>query len=153
MKFFALVCFLMSLSAPSFAADEGLDPSLLLKPATDSWPTFNGDYSGRRFSPLTQINKDNVNQLTLAWAKPFESVSIKSMALQVNGILYFTVPDNVWAVDARTGGTIWHYMRPSQGDHIGQRGVGMYKTWLYFETPDCHLISLDAKDGKCSLGH
>jgi len=37
--------------------------------------------------------------------------------------------------------------RESQGDHIGQRGVGMYKDWLYFETPDCHLISLNAKDG------
>ena len=44
---------------------------------------------------------------------------------------------------------IWHYHRPSpKGDHIGHRGVAMYKGWLYFTTPDCHLISLDAKDGK-----
>ena len=44
---------------------------------------------------------------------------------------------------------IWHYNRAStQGDHIGHRGVAMYKGWLYFTTPDCHLISLNAKDGK-----
>ena len=66
----------------------------------------------------------------------------------VDGILYFTVPDNVWAVDARTGRQIWHYTYKARGgDHIGHRGVAMYEIWLYFETPDCHLVSLNAKDG------
>src|ERR1700721_2934304 len=46
---------------------QGLDPVLLTKPATDSWPTYSGDYSGRRFSPLTQINQTNVKNLSLAW--------------------------------------------------------------------------------------
>lgn len=116
--------------------------------ADSGWPTYNGDYSGRRYSQLAQINQSNVGSLTLAWVAQMRSASIKSTPLEVNGILYFTTPDNVWAMDARTGRTIWHYFRESQGDHIGQRGVGMYKDWLYFETPDCHLISLNAKDGK-----
>src|SRR6202789_4650173 len=54
----------------SSAADlsaQGLDPVLLTKPATDSWPTYSGDYSGRRFSSLTQINQTNVKNLGLAW--------------------------------------------------------------------------------------
>jgi alcohol dehydrogenase (cytochrome c) len=150
MKSAALVLLLAGSAVCSLAApdDKGLDPATLLKPPTDSWPTFNGDYSGRRYSTLSQINRDNVKQLTLAWAMPLKSVSIKAMPLLVNGILYFTVPDNVWAADARTGQIIWHYNRPSEGDHIGQRGVGMYKDWLYFETPDAHLVSLNAKDGK-----
>lgn len=126
---------------------QGLSPSLLLKPATDTWPTYNGDYSGRRFSPLDQINASNVGSLTLAWIFRSNGVSIKSTPLEVNGILYLTTPDNVWAVDARTGRTIWHYNRSSEGDHIGQRGVGMYGDWLYFTTPDAHLVSLNAKDG------
>ncbi len=129
------------------AAENGLDPSAMVKQPTDAWPTYNGDYSGRRFSPLDQINRSNVNQLTLAWMAPMKSVSIKSTPLEVNGILYFTTPDNVWSMDARTGRVIWHYQRESQGDHIGQRGVAMFGDWLYFETPDCHLISLNAKDG------
>ncbi len=65
----------------------------------------------------------------------------------MNGVLYFTVPDNVWAVDARFGRLIWHYERHSSGHHIGNRGVAMYKNWLYFTTPDAHLVCLDAKDG------
>src|SRR5580658_6283430 len=44
-----------------------LDPAKLLKPATDAWPTYNGDYSGRRFSTLRQINQLNVKSMTLAW--------------------------------------------------------------------------------------
>ena len=63
-------------------------------------------------------------------------------------MLYFTVPDNVWAVDARSGHQVWHYTYPAnKGFHIGQRGVAMYHDWLYFLTPDAHLISLNAKDG------
>jgi len=48
--------------------------------------------------------------------------------------LYLTMPDNVWAVDARSGHEIWHYKYPDNpGVHIGSRGVGMYGDWLYFE--------------------
>jgi alcohol dehydrogenase (cytochrome c) len=140
-----VLCVLLS-SSLAFGA-EGLVPEVITRPLAKDWPTFNGDYSGKRFSALSQINQSNVQKLTLAWVLQPGSVSIKSMPLEVNGILYFTTPDNVWAADARTGKQIWHYVRQSTGDHIGQRGVGMYKGWLYFETPDCHLISLDARNG------
>src|SRR5947209_10914778 len=98
---------------------QGLTPQALLKPTPDSWPTYNGDYSGRRFSPLTQINSSNVHTLSLAWATRFSgggrgggggaaggragggalvsNISIKSTPLMVNGILYFTSPNHVWA--------------------------------------------------------
>ena len=59
------------------------------------------------------------------------------------------VPDHAWAVDARTGREIWHYAWKTKGGiHIGNRGVGMYGNWLFFETPDCYLVSLDATTGK-----
>jgi len=132
---------------PSFSKAQGLDPAALLKPATDTWPTYNGDYSGKRYSTLDQINAGNINSLTLAWAFQPHAGTIKSTPLVVNGILYFSVPDNVWAVDARFGRRIWHYERKSEGDKIGHRGLAMYKNWLYFTTPDAHLICLDAKDG------
>ncbi len=104
----------------------------------------------RRHIHLTQITPQNVGNLTLAWAfQTNQPAQIKSSPLLVDGVLYFTVPDNIWAVDARSGHMIWHYNRPAtKGDHIGHRGVAMYKGWLYFTTPDAHLISLDAKDGK-----
>src|SRR5882757_3069903 len=161
--------------APGMLFPQTLDPGLLLKPPTEAWPTYNGDYSGRRFSPLSQINPSNIKNLNLAWiyranvgetpgaivggegsppkpnegASPFGGPSIKATPLMVNGVLYFTTPDNTWAVDARTGREIWHYFwRTRGGIHIGNRGVGMYGNWLFFETPDNYLVSLDAKTGK-----
>ncbi len=142
----SLVFLALALRPPLILA-QGLDPGALLKPATDTWPTYNGDYSGRRFSTLDQINAGNIHSLTLAWVFQTRSSTIKSTPLEVNGILYFSVPDNVWAVDARYGRTIWHYERKSEGDHIGHRGLAMYKNWLYFTTADAHLVCLDAKDG------
>ncbi len=52
---------------PGIAAGQMLDPSLLMKPLSDSWPTYSGDYSGKRYSALKQINQTNVKGLTLAW--------------------------------------------------------------------------------------
>src|SRR5207302_2541642 len=139
------------LSALAIAQGQRLDPELLTKPPTDAWPTYNGDYSGRRFSALKQITAANVKALSLAWvyrlnASPLGAmtggeaperpaggasgpgaIGIKSTPLMVNGILYVASPDHVWAVDARTGREVWHYMwRTKGGDHIGNRGVGMY---------------------------
>ena len=129
-----------------------LDPAKLLQSPTDAWPTYQGDYSGRRFSELKQINSANVHTLSLAWAARFTStgnVTIKSTPLMVNGVLYFTSPNNVWAADAHTGRELWHYQYPANtGSTIGNRGVGMYGNWIFFESPDSHLVSLDAKTGK-----
>jgi len=77
------------------------------------------------------------------------NASIKGATLEVNGILYTSAPDNAWAIDARTGRTIWHYFWKTRGGtHIGNRGLGMYGNWLYMETPDDYLVSLDARTGK-----
>jgi alcohol dehydrogenase (cytochrome c) len=168
------VVFVLALAASLSAADKpkGLDPALLGKPATEAWPTYNGDYSGRRFSTLKEINADNVKGLTLAWVmRPSSGPTgaivggegpdapppgsggfrpeIKSTPLLVNGTLYITMPDNVWAVDARTGFQLWHYYWKTRGGiHIGNRGVGMYGDWLYFLTPDNYFVSLEASTGK-----
>ena len=144
-----LLLFSLPLIALASLWAQRLDPAKLLVPPTDTWPTYNGDYSGRRYSSLSQINASNVKSLTLAWVYRANSVSIKSTPLEVDGVLYFTTPDNAWAVDARTGREIWHYVWKSAGGiHIGNRGVGIYGSWLFFETPDNHLVSLSLKDGK-----
>ena len=129
---------------------QGLDPAAIANPSAGAWPIYHGDYSGKRHSGLTQIAPANVHSLGLAWAfQTGQEDEIKSSPLLVNGILYFTVPDNVWAVDARSGHQIWHYTYPpNKGFHIGQRGVAMFHDLLYFTTPDAHLVCLDAKNGK-----
>ena len=156
MKFVQALAVIAAAALPCVLAAQSLDPAKLLQPPTDTWPTFNGDYSGRRFSPLKQITAENVKNLGLAWVyhantgggNPF-GPQIKSTPLEVNGVLYFTLPDHTWAVDARTGRELWHFKWETKGGiHIGNRGVGIYGDWLFFETPDNYLVSLNAKDGK-----
>lgn len=116
--------------------------------AKDQWTTYLGDSSGKRFSTLNQINATNVKSLTLAWAFQTHARPMKSTPLMVDGVLYFTVPDLTWAVDAKTGTEIWEFSRPSEGNHIGNRGVAYSHGRIYIGTPDAHLICLDARNGK-----
>ncbi len=147
-----------------------LDPASLTKPLGESWPTFAGDYTSRRFSTLKHVNTSNVKNLTLAWmtrvltgprggvpptiiggvgTREFTGGTIKGSVLQVGGVLYPTAPDNVWAIDALDGREIWHYFWKTRGaTHIGNRGVGIWRNYLFFETPDNYLVSLDARTGQ-----
>src|SRR5262245_6829913 len=81
---------------PTFAVVVALGVGAV---AQDSWPTYHGDFSGQRHSKLTQITPDNVRQLTLAWAfQTGQTQQIKSTPILVNGIIYITTPDNIWAI-------------------------------------------------------
>jgi alcohol dehydrogenase (cytochrome c) len=159
--------------ASGIAVSQSLDPAQLLKPNIDSWPTYSGDYSGRRYSTLTQVNQATVKNLSLAFVSRLQTgpqgppgtppvivagegkgefntaANIRGSILQVDGVLYIATPDNAWAIDARDGHEIWHYYwRTKGGTHIGNRGMAIWKTWVYMETPDNYLICLDAKTGK-----
>jgi alcohol dehydrogenase (cytochrome c) len=118
--------------------------------AQSEWPTYHGDYSGRHHSPLAQITPANVHQLTLAWAfQTGQTQQIKSTPILVNGVIYITSPDNIWAVDARSARQLWRYTYPTnQGFHIGHRGAAVYKDSVYLTTPDAHLVALNAQTGK-----
>jgi len=67
MRWLALTVSILSFWTPGRAADPGLRQQDLQKSLGQDWPTFNGDYSGRRYSKLNQINQENVGHLTLAW--------------------------------------------------------------------------------------
>ncbi len=138
-----------TLSPSVAAAQSGLDPSALLKPAIDSWPTYNGDYSGRRYSTLDQVSTRNVKALSLAWLYPTGgTIGIKATPLLIHGVLYLSTQDNAYAIDARTGRELWHYSWKSQGgNHLANRGMAALGDTLYFETPDCHLVALNMRDG------
>ncbi|HZM62868.1 MAG TPA: acido-empty-quinoprotein group A [Vicinamibacterales bacterium] len=147
MRQLVLTVLVIGFATAAFA--QGLDPSLLLKPPADSWPTYHGDYSGQRHSRLTQMTPDNVKQITLAWAfQTGQAQSIKATPILVNGVIYVTTPDNLWAVDARSGRQIWRYAYPANdGFHIGHRGVAVHNDLVYLTTPDAHLLALDARNG------
>ncbi len=117
---------------------------------TDSWLTFHGDYSGQRHTNLTEITPDNVAKLQQVWRfETRQNQQIKASPIVAGGVLYITTPDNIWALDARTAAELWHYQNPpNDAFHIGHRGAAIYKDTVYLTTPDCHLVALNAKDGK-----
>jgi alcohol dehydrogenase (cytochrome c) len=145
-------------TASAGARAQPLDMATVGAPPTTQWPTYNGDYTGERFSPLHQINSGNIGRIEEQWSYKITDVGaqrgapvpvIKATPLMVDGRLYFTIPDNVYAVDAGTGKLLWKYNWVDHGGHlVGNRGVGMYKDMLYFMGPDDWVIALDAATGK-----
>src|SRR2546421_601881 len=103
-----------------------------------NWLTYNGDYSGRRYSSLSQINTNNIAQLRAEWV--FHSANsdrLEVTPVVVNGIMFATAANDTYALDARTGRTIWHHSRPnSEGliddasRHIS-RGVAVWHSRIY----------------------
>ena len=159
----------MAQSGPGAAT--GLTSAQIYRPSADAWPVYGGDYSGRRYSPLKQIDKETVRALGLAWTSdplvtgPAPGVAsggdprgvevapatgvVRGSPLLVDGVLYASSPNNVWAIDARTGKMLWRfYWRHRGGTTIGSRGVGIWGDYLFVATPDNYLISLDRKTGR-----
>ncbi len=127
---------------------------LLVRPVAANWPSYNGDYSGRRYSSLHEITSENVSRLRAAWVfHPGNSNRLEATPVVVNGVMYFTSANDTFAVDAQTGRGLWHYSRPvssgllddASGHHT--RGVAVWRNFVYMNTDDAHLLCLDARSG------
>ncbi len=119
-----------------------------------NWLTYSGDYSGRRFSTLDQINATNVHSLTAKWVYQTAATGkLETTPLVVDGIMYATAQDDrALALDARTGRPIWMYqynlpqdIRPCCG-HVN-RGLAILDDRVFLGTLDAHVIALDSKTG------
>ena len=127
---------------------------LLVQPVGANWTSYNGDYSGRRYSSLHEIDVGNVAKLRAAWIfHPGNSQSLEVTPVVVNGVMYVTSANDVFALDARTGRTVWHYQRPVSLGLLDDaaahknRGVAVWRNFVYVETDDAHLLCLDARSG------
>jgi alcohol dehydrogenase (cytochrome c) len=127
---------------------------LLQKPVADNWPSYNGDYTGARYSSLTQITPGNVGRMAAQWVFHPRVVSpLEVTPVVVAGIMFVTSANDAYALDAKTGNVLWHHVRAaSRGliDDPGQhhnRGVAILGTRLYMETDNAHLLCLDARSG------
>ena len=121
------------------------------------WPTYSGDYSGQRHSPLQQITPENVHRLAAQWT--FQTGIIprrgfEGTPLVVDGVLYLTGSNNTaWALDARTGRPLWRYRRELPGDlTYGAISPGQPRFWHARRSTvhghaDAHLVALNAKTG------
>lgn len=127
---------------------------LLLTPVSDNWPSYNGDYNGARHTSLSEITADNVSRLAAQWVFHPRTVSpLEVTPLVTAGIMFVTSANDAYALDARTGKTLWRHLRGvSRGlvDDPAQhhnRGMAILGTRVYMETDNAHLLCLDARSG------
>jgi alcohol dehydrogenase (cytochrome c) len=139
----------------SISTSTDIQPSQLLsKPVADNWLSYNGDYTGRRFTALREINLANVSQLRAEWVFHVQnSDHLEVTPVVADGIMFVTSANDAFALDAQTGRTLWHYSRPvTEGliDDASQhhnRGVAIWRNRVYMETDNAHLLCLDARSG------
>jgi alcohol dehydrogenase (cytochrome c) len=137
------------------AAEAQLTSERLLNASDEpgSWLTYSGNYAGWRYSPLTQITRDNAHRLRLQWVHQMRYNQVETTPLVVDGVMYLTEPVNdVAAIDPATGRLFWRYRRALPTDTIAccgdvNRGLAMLGDTLYLGTLDAKLVALDAKTG------
>lgn len=120
-----------------------------------NWISYSGGLSGQRYSSLAQITRANLHALQLKWVyQASQPGGWQSSPLVVDGIMYLTQrPNDVVALDARTGRVFWiyHYrLDPVQIVCCGanNRGLAILNDTLYMGTLDARLVAIDAKNGR-----
>jgi alcohol dehydrogenase (cytochrome c) len=147
--------FFLSLSLTSSSVTAQITYQDLLHPKPQDWPTYSGSYSGQRHSSLQQIHTGNVAKLAAQWIFPVPGANrLLVTPVVVNGVMYVSDRNSVYALDARTGREVWHFSRPLRTDIISgdaksgiNRGVAILDDRIFFETQDAHLLALHAKNG------
>ncbi len=127
---------------------------LLQKAIKDNWVSYNGDYTGRRFSSLAQVTPANVSHLAAKWVFHTQNAGVLQVTPVVfNGVMFITGSNDAYALDAQTGTLLWHHAHgvssgliDDASSHIN-RGVAILGTRLYMETDNAHLLCLDARSG------
>jgi alcohol dehydrogenase (cytochrome c) len=152
----AITIALASFFAPYLAAQQ-VSSERILRAASEpqNWLTYNGTYSSQRYSLLDQITPSNVRNLESKWVLQNQVFGAwQSNPLVVDGIMYVTQrPNDVMAVDAKTGRVFWLYRHtPSPDARVccgaNNRGVAILGDTLFMGTLDARLIAIDARTGK-----
>ena len=123
----------------------------------NNWLHYGRDYEGTRFSPLKQVNQDNIGDLVPKWNLSLGVIGAQdSQVMAVNGRLYVTSSHNrVFSLDGKTGEILWKYVRSLPGD-LGSklccgavnRGVAVYKDMVFLATLDTYIVALNNTTGE-----
>ena len=151
---------LIGFSIPSSLAQVSVERLLADEANGADWLSYSGGYRSERFSPLAQIDTENVGSLKVIWAYQMQPTEMPGAGLQettplvADDIMYLTEsPSSVSALDARTGRLLWHWSPDISEDvlHIGfpkvNRGVAILDDTLFVGTLDARLFALDAGTG------
>ncbi|MCY3810592.1 MAG: PQQ-dependent dehydrogenase, methanol/ethanol family [Gammaproteobacteria bacterium] len=146
---------LAGVAATGFAAEYSqVTDERLLSPEPENWLMYRGTYDSQGYSPLDQINTENVAGLKPVWSfSTGMREGHQAPPVVNNGFMFVTTPNNhLLALDAETGEQLWRYERELPSDlqqmHPTNRGVGLYGSLVYMATADCFVVALDATTGE-----
>jgi alcohol dehydrogenase (cytochrome c) len=127
----------------------------LLNPSTSDWLHWRRTYDGWGYSPLNQINRQNVGQLQLAWSWAMRDGNQQTTPLVHDGVMYLANPGSVvQALDAAKGDLLWEYQHEFSAERRDAnairaiRGLSIYEDKIFLNTADAHLVALDARTGR-----
>src|SRR5579885_2115094 len=156
MKFAVLLAAEAAALLPLCAQVQNYQPvttEMLVNPSPNDWLMYSRTYDAQRFSPLTQINRQNVGQLGLAWSRGLPNGATETIPLVHNGVMYVVAPGAaVLALDATTGDLLWEYKRklanPGQGTSARTKTIAIYQDIVVYTAPDSYVVGLDARTGE-----
>jgi alcohol dehydrogenase (cytochrome c) len=154
-RLIALAAAVLLILPPVLVAQVTSDRLLRAAQEPQNWLTYSGGYASQRYSTLAQIDRGNVKDLELAWMLPDQVFGAwQSTPLVVDGIMYVTQrPNDVLAVDAKSGRVFWQYRHTVSPDArvccgANNRGVAILGDRLFLGTLDSRLIAIDATTGQ-----
>jgi alcohol dehydrogenase (cytochrome c) len=128
--------------------------AMLEKPDAGDWLNWRRTYDGWGYSPLTQISRQNVNQLQLAWSWGMPAGQHQPTPLVHDGVMFLPTPGGgAQALDAASGDLLWEFRPPTPREGNGNvrntpnRNLAIYGDRVYVNTGDARLIALDARTG------
>ncbi len=163
-----LATFALTISTgfPVQAQFENFTPvtdAMLENPDPADWLNWRRTLDGWGYSPLDQINTDNVHQLQLVWSWQLPPGLSQPTPLVHDGVMFIPSPRNVvQAVDAVTGDRLWEHQRQFEAstdelDAVGSgmrtRSIAIYGNKIYVNTSDAHIVALDARTGEVAWDH
>ena len=136
--------------------------AMLLNPDPADWLHWRRTLDGWGYSPLTQINRQNAQQLQLAWSHPLIPGVSETTPLVHDGVMYISKPmsasgvGGVQALDAVTGEQLWEYRKDLEAVPAfdgRMRSLAIYGDKIFLNTPDAHIVALDARTGTVVWDH
>ena len=156
-----MMAVLLSLAASSAMAQNDefrpISEETMQNPDPSDWLMINRTYDQQRFSPLEQIDRDNVAQLGLAWSRGLPPGTQETTPIVYDGVMYLAQPgSSVLAEDATTGDELWSYRRriPEEAvEFVGRpesartKNIAIFDDMVYYPAPDGFIVALDARTG------
>ena len=116
---------------------------MLQNPSPDDWLMYSRTYDAQRFSPLNQINRQNVSGLKQAFVHEMGTGNIEGIPIVYRGVMYMITPGAaVRAIDATNGNMVWEHKRPSGSSRA--KTLAIYEDMVYYTSPDGFIVALDA---------